>query len=86
MELDVKWIGQNDPNPLVGRIAAVRKGMKGYELEISTQAGLRKMSLYGDNQNFLVTKLGQDETKWTGTPITVTTEEMPGGKRRRVVS
>jgi hypothetical protein len=92
MEMSVNWIGKlGDSNPLNGVIHAVKqepgkKGLK-YVLVVKATEGLRQMDLYGDNQNALITKFGDDEAKWIGQRVQVLTEERIGGtgKTRRIL-
>jgi hypothetical protein len=89
-EKEFRWVNKEDfqkANPLSGKIREIQQGDKDLLLIVNFDAvGLRKISLWGDNKNNLIEKLGDDDTLWIGKNISFAKTINPEGKVRNILT
>jgi len=94
LELQYRWISADDfqkSNPVSAKIVSLevtninnrRDNILKFQVETTNE--LMQMSLWGDNFNKLVEKLGKESDAWKGKDISIKQEEAINGKSKKTI-
>lgn len=86
----VSWVSDSDfskENPIVGKIEAIEQGTNQWGkpeivLKLDISGNKRQISLFGDNRNQVIDKLGTDGDKWLSKSIQITQLTNPTDGRK----